>query len=114
MQTPLQATVLLCLASAAFDFGQAANWATIVDIGGKYAGTAAGFINMIGNLGNAFQPYIGALIFGAFGWNVLFVVYSAAFLWAASMWLFINPNQRFYDRVPEVTGAALEPMGQPA
>jgi MFS family permease len=100
MQTPAQATVLLCIASAAFDFGQAANWATIVDIGGKYAGTAAGFINMIGNLGNAFQPYVGALIFGAFGWNVLFVVYSAAFLIAASMWLFINPARRFYDDEP--------------
>ena len=35
-QTPLQATILLCLvAAAAFDFGQAANWATIVDLGGS-------------------------------------------------------------------------------
>ena len=41
-RTPLQATILLCLAAAAFDFGQAANWATIVDLGGRYAGTTAG------------------------------------------------------------------------
>ena len=96
----MEATVLLCVASAAFDFGQAANWASIVDIGGKYAGTAAGFINMIGNMGNAFQPFVGAWIFNTFGWDVLFVVYSAAFLAAASTWLFIDPTRRFYDRVP--------------
>lgn len=107
MKTPLQATVLLCVASAAYDFGQAANWATIVDIGGKYAGTSAGLINTIGNMGNAFQPWIGAMIFSAFGWNVLFVIYSAVFLVAASMWLMIDPRHTFYEQkvVP------LEPQG---
>src|SRR5262249_5418634 len=46
-ETPAQASVLMCLAAAAFDFGQDANWATIVDVGGRYAGTATGFINMV-------------------------------------------------------------------
>ena len=91
----LLATVLLCLAASAFDFGQASNWATIVDLGGRYAGTSAGFINLVGNMGNAFQPVIGAMIFKAVGWDALFVVYAVAFLVAASMWLFIDPNRRF-------------------
>ena len=97
-RTPLQATILLCLAAAAFDFGQAANWATIVDLGGRYAGTTAGFINMVGNLGNAFQPYIGALIIASFGWNTLFVVLAGAYLVAGSMWAFIDPRHPFYER----------------
>jgi MFS family permease len=97
-RTPAAATVLLCVAAAAFDFGQAANWATIVDIGGKYSGTAAGFINMVGNMGNAFQPWIGAMIIAAFGWNVLFVVLAGAYLVAAAMWLFIDPTRPFYGR----------------
>src|SRR5665213_1328497 len=50
-----QAMLLLCIAEAAHDLGQGANWASIVDIGGKYAGVAAGLINTIGNMGNAFQ-----------------------------------------------------------
>ena len=104
VRSPLEATILLCLASAAYDFGQAANWATIVDIGGKYAGSSAGLINTVGNMGNAFQPVIGALIFRAFGWDVLFVVYSIAFLVAASMWLFIDPRRTFYDRHDPATG----------
>jgi MFS family permease len=96
-----QATVLLCVAFAANDFGQGANWASIVDIGGRYAGTAAGFINMVGNNGNAAGPYLGAVVKGHLGgWNVLLAVYSAAFMAAASMWLFINPNRTFYAHLP--------------
>ena len=112
MRTPIEATVLLCLASAAYDFGQASNWATIVDIGGKYAGSSAGLINTVGNLGNAFQPVVGALIFTAVGWDLLFAVYGVAFLLAASMWLMIDPRRTFYDDA-ELAAAetAAEPRG---
>ncbi|MFM9116567.1 MAG: MFS transporter [Planctomycetota bacterium] len=96
VKTPTQAIVLLCLAEVAHDFGQGANWATIVDIGGRYAGVAAGLINTIGNMGNAFQPYIGAQIKDNFGWSTLFGVYSCAFLMAAAMWIFIDPRRTFY------------------
>jgi MFS family permease len=99
VRTPLYATVLLCLANAAVDFGQGANWASIVDIGGSYAGTATGFINMVGNMGNFLQPVIGQWVFHHLGWGALFAAYAAAFLVAASMWAFIDPNRTFYSRV---------------
>lgn len=89
--------ILLCIAGAGHDFGQGANWATIVDIGGRYSGISTGFINMVGNSGNWLQPPIGARIFQAFGWNVLMVVYASAFLGAAAMWLVINPSKTFYE-----------------
>jgi nitrate/nitrite transporter NarK len=92
-----EAVILMCVASAAFDFGQAANWASIVDIGGRYAGIALGFINMFGQLGNTVQPWIGAEIFSTFGWNTLFGLYAAAFLIAMSMWTIINPTRSFYE-----------------
>ena len=47
---------------------------------------------MVGNLGNAFQPYIGALIIASFGWNTLFVVLAGAYLVAGTMWAFIDPR----------------------
>lgn len=97
-QSPLQAAVLLCIAAAAYDFGQAANWATIVDLGGRYAGTAAGFVNMVGNMGNAFQPWIGRRVIDVFGWNALFGMLALSYLVAASMWLFIDPTRAFYER----------------
>lgn len=96
VDNPDDAMILMCIAGAAFDFGQGATWASIVDIGGLYAGTAAGFINMIGNQGNVIQPYIGQLIFDQLGWNTLFLVYAGAFLTSASMWFWIDPTQPFH------------------
>jgi MFS family permease len=96
VQTPGQAIALACLASAGHDFGQGANWATIVDIGGRYAGTAAGFNNMIGNLGNFIGPQLGAFLFANVSWNAAIGVYAGAFFCAAAMWLFINPDKKFY------------------
>jgi len=95
--TPDEATLLMCVAGACTDLGQGANWATIVDLGGRYAGTAAGFINMVGNAGNYLQPPLGALIFRAWGWDALFIVYATAFLAAAAMWLLIDPRRPFYQ-----------------
>ena len=95
--TQREATILMCVAAAGFDFGQAANWAAIVDMGGRHAGIAMGFINMVGNLGNSAQPYIGARVFNSFGWNTLFAVYAVAFLLAMMMWAVIDPMRRFYD-----------------
>jgi ACS family glucarate transporter-like MFS transporter len=95
----------MCLAAAAFDMGQAANWAAIVDMGGRHAGIALGFINMVGNLGGSAQPYIGARIFKAYGWNTLFAVYAAVFLMAMLMWFVINPLRHFYAEEPNAQRA---------
>jgi predicted MFS family arabinose efflux permease len=91
------ATILMCVAAAAYDFGQAANWAAIVDMGGRHAALALGLINMVGNLGNSIQPYVGARVFNSFGWTTLFAVYAVAFLLAMLMWTIIDPKRRFYE-----------------
>ena len=113
VHSPVHATVLLCVANAAYDFGQGSNWASIVDIGGAYAGAATGFINM-GNLANFIQPVIGQWIFNRYGWGALFVVYAGAFLGAASMWLFINPTRRFYDRLVSAEARGFEVLPESA
>ena len=99
VHSPERAVVLMCVAAAAFDFGQGANWASIVDIGGRYAGSATGFINMVGNMGHFIQPVLGAWIFNHLGWPALFAAYAGAYLVAGSMWMFIDPRRRFYDRL---------------
>jgi sugar phosphate permease len=96
-ETASSATILMCVAAAAFDFGQAASWASMVDVGGRNAGVAVGFMNMVGCLGHAVQPYIGARVFHDFGWSALFGVYAAAFLVAMMTWVIINPARTFYD-----------------
>jgi MFS family permease len=106
-----QVALLMCLAGAAVDFGQGANWATIVDVGGRYAGTATGLVNMVGNTGNTIQPYVGAKIVEQAGWDALMGTYSVAFLCAAGLWAFINPNRTFYGEA--TPGAAREPETGP-
>jgi MFS family permease len=96
VRTPEQATALLCVAFFALDLGQGSNWATIVDIGGRYAGTALGLINMVGNIGNTVQPVVGQWIFNRLSFNALFLLYACFFCTAACMWLFIDPLKRFY------------------
>ena len=51
---------------------------------------------LLGEVTNGLLPAVGAMIFGAVGWNALFGVYGVAFLVAASMWLFIDPRRTFY------------------
>lgn len=104
VRTSAEATACMCVAAFFFDFGQSANWASIVDIGGRYAGTAAGFLNMVGNSAGFIQPAIGAWVFNRLGWGVLFFVYAGAYLLAASMWLFIDPTRRFYEKRLPPTG----------
>lgn len=99
-RTPVEATVLMCVAAFAMDMNQACHWANIVDIGGRYAALAFGFMNMIGNIGNAAGPYIAAKIFESKGWNALFATYAAVFVVAAFFWLFNDPNKRFYVGAP--------------
>jgi ACS family glucarate transporter-like MFS transporter len=88
--------VLMCAAGAAYDFGQAANWATIVDVGGGFAGVATGLINL-GNIGNVIQPWLGEKLFNTYDWNTLLAALAVAFVLAASMWSFIDPTRAFYE-----------------
>jgi ACS family glucarate transporter-like MFS transporter len=96
---PDTAIVLMCVAGAAYDFGQAANWASIVDVGGRFAGIATGLINL-GNIGQVIQPWVGARLFNNYNWNTLLAALALAFLLAATMWLFIDPRRTFYDPEP--------------
>lgn len=105
-QTVTQAVALMCVTAAAYDFGQAANWATIVDIGGKHAGLSTGFINMVGNLGTAISPLLAVWIFTGFGWSALFAIYAAIFIAAGAMWLLIDPSKVFYDSDPSSAESA--------
>jgi MFS transporter, ACS family, glucarate transporter len=96
-----EATILICLASAAYDFGQSSNWASLVDIGGRHAGIAVGLVNMIGNFASFIQPRVGAYLFTNFGYGALMISYTLAFLIAGAMWFFIDPTRTFYEEKRE-------------
>jgi ACS family glucarate transporter-like MFS transporter len=86
---------VLCLWAASFckDFAMAATWSTCIDIGHRYSGTVAGFMNMVGNLGTAVSPFIVAALAGAGRWEWALAYSAGMFYAAAACWAFINPRQ---------------------
>lgn len=89
----------LCLASFIKDFAMAASWSTTIDIGHRYSGTVAGFMNTIGNLGTVVTAPVAAFIATSYGseeapnWTAALYYYAAMFFIASVCWPFINPRR---------------------
>jgi MFS family permease len=96
---PLFAVESLCLAAFAKDFAMAASWSTCLDVGHRYSGTVAGFMNMIGNLGTVVSPPVVAWLArstgtgGTSNWQAALWYSAAMFLASALCWSFINPRR---------------------
>jgi MFS family permease len=98
--SPVLAFSCLCLASFVKDFAMGASWATTIDIGHRYAGTVAGFMNMIGNLGTVFAAPMGHWIARQWStdgvtenWTAAIAFYAVMFGIACFCWLFIDPRR---------------------
>ena len=63
-------------------------------IGGRFAGTVSGSMNMMGNLAGYASPVIGGYILAATGrdWNVFLYIMAAVYLSATVIWPFIDPE----------------------
>jgi MFS transporter, ACS family, glucarate transporter len=90
---PWLAVPSLCMASFMKDFAMAVSWSTCIDIGHRYSGTVAGFMNMVGNLGTFVSPPLVAWMAGRGQWDMALVYSAAVFTIAAVCWLFINPRR---------------------
>jgi MFS family permease len=98
----------LGLASFLCDFVIPVSWGACIDVGGRYAGTYSGSMNMMGNLGGAAGSYIiGALLLKYKDWNLAFYMSSAVFAIGAICWLFIDPVTSMDD------ADAVKPRPQP-
>jgi nitrate/nitrite transporter NarK len=64
-----------------------------MDVGGKYAGTLAGAMNMWGNIGGALSPlaipYI--LRWTNNNWNLTFYLSAAVYATGVIFWLLLDP-----------------------
>jgi MFS transporter, ACS family, glucarate transporter len=94
---PWFAVPSLCIASFLKDFAMAASWSTCIDIGHRYSGTVAGFMNMVGNLGTFVSPpivaYLATTSSAGTDWHLALVYSACMFFVAAAGWLFINPRR---------------------
>ena len=64
-----------------------------MDIGGKYAGTVSGSMNMMGNLGGMAGPLAVGLIlqYTNRDWQLAFAISSIVYCLGAFCWMWIDP-----------------------
>ncbi len=88
--------VVLCIAIASFfnDIVMPGAWASCMDIGGKYAGTVSGSMNMMGNLAGFVAPTVGGILLDkGYDWSVFMYTMAFAYLLGTFCWPFINPTE---------------------
>lgn len=99
--------VLIALGGFSIDFVLPCAWGTCMDVGGRFAGTFSGAMNMMGNLGGFVAPIATGYILDLSGsWNLAFSISSAVYLLGAVCWLLLDPVTPL-DRepMPEATAA---------
>lgn len=89
----LYAVLFMGLTSFCNDLVMPAAWSTCMDVGGKYAGTVSGSMNMMGNVAGFTAPSIGGAILQRTGgdWNIFLYTMVAAYVLGMLCWPFIDP-----------------------
>ena len=93
IQDPLWAVLALGMASFSNDLNMPGAWGSCMDIGGKYAGTVAGSMNMMGNLAGFAAPATGGYILQHTHGNYTVFLYVMAAMYVIGFftWPFIDP-----------------------
>ncbi len=94
MQDPVKAMIVLGFAGFFNDFVMPAAWAGTMDVGGRYAGTVSGAMNMMGSLAGAVSTtFVGyLLVWTNNDWTVTFYVSATIYLGGAICWLFLDSH----------------------
>ena len=90
---PLSAMIVMGLASLCNDLVLPSAWGACMDIGGKYAWTLSGSMNMMGNLAGGTAPVVAGYILSATdnNWIIPIYVMAAIYLIGVVCWMFIDP-----------------------
>lgn len=93
VRDPLAAMLAIGMASFCNDLVMPPAWGAAMDVGGKYAGTLSGAMNMWGNVGGALGPLAISYILRWTGnnWNATFYVSAAVYLTGIIFWRFLDP-----------------------
>jgi ACS family glucarate transporter-like MFS transporter len=90
---PLYAMIAIAAASFFNDLVMPPSWGAAMDMGGEFAGTLSGAMNMAGNIGGAMCPMVIGYLLTWTGnnWNFTFYVSAAVYLTGLVFWRFLDP-----------------------
>lgn len=94
VRSPEATIAFLALASGAHDLTLPVLWATTTDAGGRFGGTASGFVNFASSLSGMLAPLTAAgfdRVFGSF--HAVFYVAGGLYVLGAGLWLIIDPRK---------------------
>ena len=93
IKDPLLAMLSMGLASFANDLAMPGAWGACMDVGGRYAGSLSGSMNMMGNLAGFVAPSVTPLILLQTNnnWVITFWVSAIIYFLGAFAWLFLDP-----------------------
>jgi len=93
LQDATWAMIAMGFASFSIDLVMPGSWAACMDVGGRYAGTVSGTMNMMGNLGGVASPIVIAYILKHTNNNWAITLYVSAAIYFAGMfcWFFLDP-----------------------
>jgi MFS transporter, ACS family, glucarate transporter len=93
LENPIPAVIALAFASFSNDLVMPGSWGACMDVGGKYAGTLSGTMNMMGNLGGAVASAAAPYILGWANndWNKVLYVAAGVYFVGTFFWLTVDP-----------------------
>ena len=92
--SPRATLIGFVIAAALLGLCEAGFWTTVVELGGRFGGTAAGLMNTGGNAGGTLSPYLTPLLSGLFaaqygassGWRLGLAIAGAVVVAGAGLW----------------------------
>jgi sugar phosphate permease len=93
LQNPVVVMFTIGFASFCNDLAMPPSWGAAMDLGGRYAGTLAGAMNMIGNLGGSAAALAVPLLLQQTNsnWNTPLYLFSGVYMTGALLWTMLDP-----------------------
>ncbi len=103
-------TTMALMAAASFcnDLVMPHAWASCMDVGGKYAASVSGTMNLMGNLAGASSTMIGGFLLQQTGndWPLFITILAGVYFLGILCWPFIRPDVSFEAQDPAVVQAS--------
>lgn len=92
LDAAIVAMTFMGMASFCNDLVMPGAWAACMDVGGKYAGTVSGSMNMMGNAAGFFAPWAGGMMVDAgLGWSFFLYTMAISYVLGGLCWPLIDP-----------------------